>query len=150
MTKNILLAAAVAVALTGCESLYRSAGLSTPPDPKNPRVWVMTEEGGCAAPQIVVAPEPIYIHRPGNAQVVAINWRLETDGYHFATLGDPAPQGNSAKDEIYGCRVDGPKNAHCNDRAQTKGSWKYTLSIASDDPKKCPSPQPLDPIIVNG
>jgi hypothetical protein len=38
---------------------------------------------------------------------------------------------------------------HCTDKAQTTGSWKYTVRVVSDDPKKCPSPPPLDPIISN-
>ena len=150
MIKHILIATA-AVALGGCESMYRMMGVgSPPPDPKNPRVWVITK-ANCQSPYILVSPEPVYIYRPGNAQTVPINWHLETDGYSFdqkTKIDNPTPVGNSMKDEIYDCATGGAKNMHCTDKAQNSGSWKYTLRVVSDD-SKCPSPPPLDPQVSN-
>lgn len=150
MIKYILIASA-AVALGGCESMYRMTGAGLPPpDSRNPSVWVVTKPGGCQMPYIVVDQEPIYIYRPGGGATVPIKWTLQTDGYVFVdepNIADPTPVGNSAQGEISGCNA-AQKNMHCTNRAQNSGTWKYTLNIESKT-AGCPSPPKLDPQISN-
>jgi len=151
MIKNIVFAAAITVALAGCESLYRAAGMSTPPpDPKNPKVWVMTKQG-CEAPYILVAPEPLYIYKPGNGQTVTIIWHLQTPGYSFATPAQtPTPLAGSSQNEI-SCPSASGNNMTCIDKVANPGSWKYKIAITADSSGPCPgmSPPVLDPTISN-
>jgi hypothetical protein len=149
--KRTFLLATTLVALAGCQSVYRTAGLSTPPpDPKNPKVWVMTKTG-CEKPYIVVSPEPIYIYKPGNGQTVTIIWHLQTSGYSFAgPAQNPAAAPGSPPNEV-SCPSASGNNMVCIDKAQNSGSWKYTLKITADASGPCPGSNPpdLDPQISN-
>lgn len=150
MGKKLLVAAASVIALTGCESLFRLSGTIPPPDARNPNVWVVTKPGGCQGPYVVVDQEPIYIYKPGGGNTVPIKWTLQTDGYLFvdeAKIDDPTPVGNKFTGEIYDCHA-AQKNMHCTNKAQNRGTWKYTLNIKSVT-EGCPSPPKLDPQISN-
>jgi hypothetical protein len=151
MTKTILLATTVVVALAGCESIYRITGMSSPPpDPKNPQVWVMTKTG-CEKPYIVVSPEPIYIYRGNGA--ATITWHLQTTGYSFATPAQtpqPVPGSGSPLNEIT-CPSASGNNMVCINKAQNSGAWKYAVRITADPTGHCngSNPPDLDPIISN-
>jgi len=151
MTKTILIAAAAAVALAGCESMYpRTGGGTPPPDSKNPRVWVVTKTA-CENPRIVVSPEPIYVYR-GNGPVT-ITWHLQTPGYSFATQAQnppPAAVDPGRPDEI-SCPNASGNNMVCIDKAENSGSWKYKIQITADSKGPCAGMNPpiLDPNISN-
>jgi hypothetical protein len=113
-------------------------------DPRNPNVYVFSNEAAnCAARKYttVVDQEPVrFLSVAGNPQAIPIIWHLQTPGYSFAKMLDPSGSG-----EIYGCGANG-NTAHCTNKGQNPGVWKYTISITAVD--GC-NPPDFDPYISN-
>jgi len=159
MTRTMLVAAAVVLA--GCESMGKdksAPGIFAPPglDPKNPRVFVVTNGATACADKhsaIVVDQEPLYFFRQNSGQAFPITWHLQTRGYSFVqqtSIDNPIAidtiKTRSAAGEIHSCRAGG-QNMTCTNRNQNPGYWKYTLRIRADD--GCGNPEDLDPTIAN-
>ena len=153
MTKNILLAAAVAVALLGCASMEDQKARRIPnTDAKNPQVYVLSDGAQSCADRvlaIVVEPPTLHFSDSGKGNGFHIVWQMRTKGYRFAQnpkLPDPAPIQGSAKAVITECSSNGA-TMQCRNLDTAKGDWKYDIKgVIADD--GC-NPPDLDPLISN-
>ena len=145
MTNNLLLAAALAVAFAGCNSIQSTASAGSAA--AGPKISV-DSTGVAKCPErglkMRVNPDPVHYSVPQDEFTIV--WRLP-NGYKFAThqIPDPTPISGPAG-EIHDCHAGGP-TMECKNRGQHTGQWKYVVDLVSSD-DNCPVPD-LDPIISN-
>ncbi len=143
MKRVSLLAASLALALTGCAQLYLLLGKASNETP------VVVVAGGVVK---AVDPDPLRFKR-GNTDVT-ITWQLDS-AHRFAANGividgeitrDPKGKPDPRQTEIVNCARQKDTRFTCQNRNTRPGTYKYTVRIETADGKPLP---PFDPVIVN-
>ena len=142
MKRTMWVAAASAVALTGCawfQSMEEKVGLTAAPD--------ATITAACGK-QPEAATDPVNFKLSEHPKEFTVHWKVVTPDFSFEKSGpvsDPTPK-NGPEGQIYKC-VAGGTEMTCQNKSTAAGSWKYTIP-ALKHKDGCIAPA-YDPIISN-